>query len=369
MKHQSYFDLRKIAERSGGVYGAKEAFEQQIAERERMLRVAGLDRAADMARVLGGTSYAEQLLQDAMNDPLRDMLEHASCYTQLVDAGGWAQRAESVALGSIIESVESVRLAGGLDLPVVLDPYRVTDGSLARQIAHAQRLSWWEDSLAEALNAHSALSGMFDGIDVVGREAQAAIDSVLSDPLIDLYSVRQAREMLSISGLLRFPRFRTLTVKEKKQRIKRLIKDNAEPAPVRKAKGLVHRYEKVLRTLIAQCMEDEYGEDWAHERLPECDCKKLLGRPLEGDESVLDHADYKHYELIMCHEEHYEAVFAIAYEDVNALRGMIVRLGQLRARSHHGRTFTAKDLRELATLWRAMEAGFESLIDDVVIDP
>lgn len=89
---------------------------------------------------------------------------------------------------------------------------------------------------------------------------------------------------------------------------------------------------------------------------------------MEGDESVLDHADYKHYELIMCHDEHFEAVFAVAYEDVDTLRQMIGRLGQLRARSHHGRTFTAEDYRELATLWRAIEAGFEGLIDDVVID-
>lgn len=53
---------------------------------------------------------------------------------------------------------------------------------------------------------------------------------------------------------------------------------------------------------------------------------------------------------------------------VAELRRTIARLGELRARSHHRRTFTAEDRRELATLWHVMEAGLEGLIDDVVID-
>jgi hypothetical protein len=65
---------------------------------------------------------------------------------------------------------------------------------------------------------------------LVGPDTWPAIESLLSEPLIGLDSIRQAREFLDISGLLRFPRFRTLTRQEKRRRIKRLIKENAAPA-------------------------------------------------------------------------------------------------------------------------------------------
>lgn len=338
--------------------------EQQRTEREQILRLHSSTAADDLYRMQGGVGAVESIIEQE-----RIKRDHAfDSYRQLVGQSAFDLQT-SQALGPLTSAVESARLGGAFELANLLEQYRVADISLAAQLADAHRLSWWDDSCAEALNAHSALSAMFDRIDVVGREAWSAIDSVLSDPFLYLHTVRQARELLNISGLLRAPRYRILTRKEKRRHIRLLIKDNAMPAPVRKAQGLVHRNEKVLRTLIAQCMEGAYGEDWAKKRLPRCGYQKLLGRPLEGDESVLDHADYKHYELIMYYDEHFEAVFAVAYEDVDALRHMIGRLGQLRVRSHHGRTFTPEDLQELATLWRAMEAGFGGLVDDVVIEP
>lgn len=288
-------------------------------------------------------------------------------YRHLVVSSLFDQQNAQV-LHSLTRAVEASRFSGMFTLPEILEKYRITDLSLAAQIADAHRFSWWSSDYAKILNEHAALSAMFDQIDMVGHETWSAIDSVLAAPLLDLHTVRQTCDLLEISGLLRAPRYRILNRQEKRKHIRLLIKDNTMPATIRKAQGLVHRNEKVLRTLIAQCMEGAYGDDWEKSRLPLCDCKKLLGRPLEGDESVMDHADYKHYELIMCHDEHFKTVFSVAYQDVNALRNMIVRLGQLRARSHHGRTFTAENLQELVTLWRAMEAGFESLIDDVVID-
>lgn len=359
-----YLDIREMARAAGGYSVIDQVMEQQRAEREQFLRPLAAAAADDLYRMLGGAAAFESIIQQE-----RFKRDHAlDSYRQLVGQSAFDLQTNH-ALGSLTTAVEAARLAGAFELPDLLERYRVTDMSLAAQLADAHRLSWWEDGCAEVLNAHSALSAMFDRIDVVGREAWSAIDSVLSDPLLDLHTVRQARELLNISGLLRAPRYRILTRKEKRRHIQLLIKDNAMPAPVRKAQGLVHRNEKVLRALISQCMEGAYGEDWAKARLPLCGCQKLLGRPLEGDESVMDHADYKHYELIMCHDEHFEAVFAVAYEDVDALRLTIGRLGQLRARSHHGRTFTAEDYRELVTLWRAMEAGFEGLVDDVVIEP
>jgi len=363
MTFPRYLDIREISRAVGGYSVMDQVIEHQRAEREQFLRLHSSTAADDLYRMLGGIGAVESIIEQE-----RIKRDHAfDSYRQLVGRSAFDLQT-SQALGSLTNAVEAARLGGAFELPDLLEQYRVTDISLAAQLADAHRLSWWDDSCAEVLNAHTALSAMFDRIDVVGREAWSAIDSVLADSLLGACSVRQARDLLDISGLLRFPRIRTLTVQERRQRIKRLIRDNSVPAPVKKAQSLVHRYEKVLRTLIAQCMEDAYGEDWANERLPQCGCKPLLGRARDEDESVLDCADYKHYELIMCHDEHFETVFAVAYEDVDALRHMIVRLGLLRARSHHSRTFTAEDLQELVTLWRAMEAGFECLIDDVVID-
>lgn len=364
MKLPPFFDARDIARTVGGFSAIERMVEEEREQRERLFRLHAAPAVDDVLRSLGGLSVIEGLFEREGLDRAR-MFES---YRRLVDLSPQLDLDAHPALGSLASAVESARGAGSLVLPDLLDQYRIADLSLAARLADAHRMPWWDDLQLEALNAHSALSGMFDEISVVGRDSWQALDSVLSDPLIGLDSVRQAREFLDIAGLLRFPRFRTLTLQEKRRRVKRLIRENALPAPVKKAQGLVHRYEKLLRVLIAQCMEDAYGEDWAAARLPLCDCKKLLGKTLEGDESVLDHADYKHYELIMCHDEHFETVFAVGYTDIDELRRTIARLGLLRARSHHGRTFTAEDLRELTALWRAMEAGFEGLIDEVVID-
>lgn len=116
-------------------------------------------------------------------------------------------------------------------------------------------------------------------------------------------------------------------------------------------------------------MEAAYGEDWPVERLPKCSCNKLLGKKLEDGETVLDHADFTHYADIMCHKEHFAAVFSEGFEDPVALREMILRLGRLRARSAHARTFTADNLREFTAIWRVIEAGWIELVDGVVFDP
>ncbi|MEB2314830.1 MAG: hypothetical protein OZ919_01910 [Xanthomonadaceae bacterium] len=359
-----YLDIREMARAAGDHSAIERLIDQQHAEREELLRLHAVRAENEMFRVLGGRDAIQGIIDRERTDWERAF----DSYRQLASSSVFDLQA-SPALHSMTQAVEAARRAGAFELPNLIDQYRVSDVSLAALWADARRLSWWDDSFAETLNAHSALSAMFDRANVFGHEAWSAIDSVLSDPFFGLHTVRQARELLDISGLLRAPRFRILTRKEKRKTIRLLIRDNAMPPEVRKAQGLVHRYEKALRTLIGQCMEGAYGEDWTKERLPLCGCRKLLGRSLDGDESVLDHADYKHYELIMCHHEHFEAVFAIAYEDVDRLRLTIVRLGQLRARSHHGRTFTAEDLQELITLWRAMEAGFEGLIDDVAVEP
>src|SRR5690606_24888838 len=88
-------------------------------------------------------------------------------YRQLVGQSAFDLQTDH-ALGSLTSAVEAARLGGAFELPELLEQYRVTDMSLAARLADAHRLSWWDNSCAEVLNAHSALSTMFDRIDVLG---------------------------------------------------------------------------------------------------------------------------------------------------------------------------------------------------------
>jgi hypothetical protein len=273
------------------------------------------------------------------------------------------------ALEAMTGSVEAARLAGHLDLPNLLQQHRYTDDRLASTLIDASGMSWWKDYHLEALNSHAALSNMLDATKMVGSGTLATIESTLSGSILGLDSVREVRQFLDISGLLRFPRFRILTRAEKRGRMKMLVKENAPSPHVRKAHSFNHRYELTLRAVVAKGMEEAYGENWPAERLHKCGCKKLFGKALGDGETVLDHADFTHYAEIMCHEEHFEAVFSKGFEDSDALREVILRLGRLRARSHHARTFTADDFREFVATWRLMEAGWIELVGDVEIDP
>jgi hypothetical protein len=266
-----YLDIRELARAAAGHSAIDDLIKQQREEHERMLHLHSSTATDQLYRMLGGIGAVEGVIEQARvsGDRAFDTYRH------------WVDRSAldlhmSQALDSLTSAVEAARRAGAFELPNLLQQYRVADTSLAAQLADAYRLPWWDDSYAKALNAHAALSSMLDSIDAVGREAWSAIDSVLSDSLLDLHSVRQVRELLNLSGLLRAPRYRILSRKEKRRHIQLLVKDNAMPAPVRKAQGLVHRYEKVLRVLIARRMETAYGEDWAKERLPLCECGKLL---------------------------------------------------------------------------------------------
>jgi len=271
-------------------------------------------------------------------------------------------------LQPLTDALDDARRAGALALPGILEEFRSSEAALAARVAEAYRLPWWHDFQIDTLNTHAALSGVLADVGPVTGNTLYAVDAVLEESLIGFKSLRHATQFLEISGLWRTPRFRVLTRQDKQRRVRFLLRQNAPPSPVRKAHGLIHRHEKILRVMIENGMERIYGEDWARERLPLCDCKKLLGKTLGADESILDHADYKHYADIMCHPDHFASLFSAGYGDIDALRSMIQRLGQLRALASHARTFTVEDLRELTLLWRTMAKGFVELIDDVELD-
>lgn len=272
---------------------------------------------------------------------------------------------------SIVETtnaVEGARVAGYLQLPDILEQYRPSDAVLASRFLAAYRKPWWSDSYLEALNSHAALSNMLDRPQIVGHEMLTAIESAMSKASFWLDSQHHTRLLLQHSGLLRLPRFRRLTSAEREQEVKRRLKASTPPPQVRKAHSLIHRYELVLRDVITQSMEEEYGEDWAIQRLPECNCKTLLGRKCDAGERVLDLADFPHYAAIMSHPRHFKEVFSKGFESPETIESLISRVRALRKRSHHARTFTPENLRELTIVWRTIETGLIMLIDDVVCD-
>lgn len=72
--------------------------------------------------------------------------------------------------------------------------------------------------------------------------------------------------------------------------------------------------------------------------------------------------------MIMCHPDHHSHVFSAAFEDPAILAELIDDAGRLRARSHHARTFSPDDLRDLRVVWRTMEAGLLALIEDFDVE-
>jgi hypothetical protein len=185
-----------------------------------------------------------------------------------------------------------------------------------------------------------------------------------------LSSLSEHRAFLDASGLFlsRWPRRRLLTVAEKRRRFRERLQRNTAPRHVKLAKSLVHKYERVLREIIDAAMASVYGDEWAETRLVACDCKTLLGRAASKGGEPLDHADYTHYRMIMCHPQHHAEVFCNGFEDRQALEDLITAAGRLRARSHHAGEFAPEDLRDLRLTWRTLEKGLIALTADFDVD-
>jgi hypothetical protein len=74
------------------------------------------------------------------------------------------------------------------------------------------------------------------------------------------------------------------------------------------------------------------------------------------------------YKRIMCHPEHYAAVFAVGFPDKAGLEHALDKARRLRAVSHHPKTdpsaFTPKDLVDLRVTWNLIEIGLAALDPD-----
>ncbi|HEY0027367.1 MAG TPA: hypothetical protein VGC35_05815 [Allosphingosinicella sp.] len=268
-------------------------------------------------------------------------------------------------------SREIAERANALAMPAALEQYRATASSLAERISLFEPTRMMRDTVM--LEAFTRSAAMSDALALASRVDRGLIDAAaaFSDTTMpDLGSLAAHRAFLDSSGLwlLRFPRVRLLTAADKRRRFRARLQRNAEPPHVKRAKSLVHQYERVLRDIIDAAMAAHYGEEWCEERLPMCGCKTLLGRAAARGGDPLDHADYAHYRMIMSDPQHYAEVFSVAFDDPETLAQLIDKAGSLRARSHHAGEFTSEDLRDLRLAWRTIEAGLLALMEDFDVD-
>jgi hypothetical protein len=262
---------------------------------------------------------------------------------------------------SVLEQAQTAaRLAQTFTLPAVLEQFRTPADPLADKLLGLRSFDLLrQPAYMDAFNRASALSDVLAESMRVGRELREATQAFALGSVPAFDTLAGYRNFLDAAGLQlpRWPRLRLLSAAEKRRRFKARLKENTEPAHVKRAKTLVHRYELTLREILDSVMAEAYGEDWAEARLPLCDCNDLLGKWRKRGGDVLDHADYAHYARIMSHPEHFEAVFEAGFDDPAALAALLNDAGRLRAASHHARAFTPEDLRDLRVTWRTIETG------------
>jgi hypothetical protein len=269
------------------------------------------------------------------------------------------------------QAVTTARFASTLALPGALEAHRTSVDHFALKMLQVQATPWWNESehLA-AFGRISAFSEMLAASSRVKREFESASRAITDMATPTLATLADYRSFLDVAGLSlpRWPRVRLLTAAEKRKRFKVRLRSNAESSYVRSAKSMVHRYELVLREIIDWTMSSAFGDDWAEQRLPLCNCNDLLGKWRRRGGEVLSHADYFHYAQIMSHPEHFEGVFAAGFDDPDTLRNLLSAAGRLRAASHHAHDFKFEDLRDLRITWRTIEAGLIALTPEHTVE-
>ena len=302
-------------------------------------------------RIAGGESL--RAAQGWIDSPTMRAAREFAQSPHLEAARNLAMRADQLALPSALSEHQS-------SIAMMTDRFRLLDDDRlfrdARALEAFARTSAFSDAIR---HASSVDRGLIDAAREYSLTAMPAFESFAAQ-----------RAFLDAAGLRlpRWPRIRLLTAAEKRRRFKARLQRNAETPQVKKAKSLVHRYELTMREIIDAVMADTYGEDWADQRLPLCDCKTLIGKRDKRGGEALDHADYAHYRLIMGHPQHFADIFHLAFPDPQTVGQLIDDAGRLRAASHHAHDFTADHLRDLRVVWRTLEAGLLALTEDVEVD-
>ena len=255
---------------------------------------------------------------------------------------------------AINEARNIAELAQTCKLHASLDPFRTSVDSFASKLLHLQELDTIRSpAYLDAFMQASTISDIFVVSTRVDRQLQEATRQFSQVAVPMFGTLNDYGQFLNAAGLSlpHWPHVRLITIGEKRRRIRAMLSSNVEPVHVKKAKSLTHRYELTLRVILDDAMANAYGEDWAKERLPLCNCKKLLGTWRERGGEVLDYADFAHYEWIMSYPEHFEAVFEAGFDDRAAMAALIKKAGNLRATLLHCHPFAEEDLRDLRLIW------------------
>lgn len=370
---------KKLLEQHGAVaFALKEIeqnnrFTQTVADSVLKASLAAENQRATLLRTVQDQSsrlHAESKNWAVYSDMNR--LDRFSTVSEILRAQEASQRHLAMYSSSAIDEARSIaELAQTYNLHASLDPYRTSVESFASKLLHLQTLDTIRSpAYLDAFMQASTISDIFVESMRVDRQLQEATRqfSLAAVPMFS--TLNDYRQFLDAAGLIlpHWPHVRLLTIGEKRRRFRVKLNNNAEPVHVKKAKSLIQRYELTLRGILDDVMASEYGEDWAVERLPLCDCKDLLGKWQKRGGEVLAHADYFHYERIMSYPEHFEAVFEAGFDDPTALAELIKKAGKLRAALLHFHPFAPEDLRDLRLIWRTIETGLLALTADYDIE-
>lgn len=355
------FALKEIEQHNRFTQAAADASLAAEYQRAALLS-AGIEQAAGMNAGLKHWSvYSDE-----------NRIDRFSTVSDILRAQEASQRHLAMHSSAAIDDARRIaELAQTYNLHASLDPYRTSVESFTSKMLHLQSLDVIRSpAYLDAFMQASTISDIFVESMRVDRHLQEATRQFSLGAVPMFSTLNDYGQFLNAAGLSlpHWPHVRLLTIGEKRRRLRALLNSNAEPVHVKKAKSLVHRFELTLREILVDVMASEYGENWAEERLPLCDCKKLLGTWRERGGEVLDHADFAHYEWIMSYPEHFEAVFEAGFDDRAAMAALIKKASNLRATLLHCRPFTQEDSRDLRLVWRTIEKGLLALTADYDIE-
>lgn len=355
------FALKEIEQHNRFTQAAADASLAAEYQRAALLS-AGIEQAAGMNAGLKHWSvYSDE-----------NRIDRFSTVSDILRAQEASQRHLAMHSSAAIDDARRIaELAQTYNLHASLDPYRTSVESFTSKMLHLQSLDVIRSpAYLDAFMQASTISDIFVESMRVDRHLQEATRQFSLGAVPMFSTLNDYGQFLNAAGLSlpHWPHVRLLTIGEKRRRFRAMVSSNAEPVHVKKAKSLVHRFELTLREILVDVMASEYGENWAEERLPLCDCKKLLGTWRERGGEVLDHADFAHYEWIMSYPEHFEAVFEAGFDDRAAMAALIKKASNLRATLLHCRPFTQEDSRDLRLVWRTIEKGLLALTADYDIE-
>jgi hypothetical protein len=361
-----------LIDASIGQSTAAEAMQRALANQASFGGLAGSDlelalASHSMQAVIAQTTAAVEARR-ALTSGLSSDLYFADARRSIPDVINDLTRRSMMEPRLLTDAYNAAKLVHAAELPTSIDAFRTSVDSLTARMALGDAWRTTNDPVLHQAFGHTAsIADLLYESTRVDRYVREALAGFQSAEVPAGLGLAQYRGFLDSAGLIlpRVPRLRTVTAKEKRQRLRAQLQDNRETPPIRKAKSLVHQYERTLRDFLDQEMTAEYGEDWAETRLEACGCRDLLGRWRARGGGVFDHADYAHYARIMSYPQHFEAIFEAGFDCPQALYDLLLRAGKLRAASHHANpNFSAEDLRDLRTVWRTIEMGLLALLPD-----